>query len=61
MDFQILTLSDTYAAWSKTLGLDVDLTEAGMGVRTARFAVIVDDLTVKYIKVRLKLMVGGSS
>jgi len=54
-------LSDTYAAWSKTLGLDLDLTEAGLGVRTGRFAVIVDDLTVKYIEVRLGLMAGRNS
>lgn len=48
---QILALSDTYAEWSKKLGLSVDLTAAGLGVRTARFALILDDLVVKYIGV----------
>lgn len=27
-----------------------------MGIRTGRFAIVVDDLTIKYIKVRLDLM-----
>ncbi|KAF9456226.1 Redoxin [Collybia nuda] len=48
---KILTLSDTNAAWSKSLGMSIDLTERGMGVRTARFAIIVDDLVVKYVEI----------
>ena len=57
---QILALSDTYAAWSKTLGLHLDLTDKELGVRTGRFAIVVDDLTIKYIKVRSNLISGGS-
>ena len=33
------------------MGLDVDLSAAGLGVRTARYAIIVDDLVVKYVGV----------
>jgi hypothetical protein len=51
--FQILALSDTDAAWSKELGLDADLTARGMGIRTARYALIIDDLTVKYVGVSI--------
>jgi len=58
--FQILTLTDTYAAWSKSLGLQLDLTEKGLGIRTGRFAIIVDDLVVKYIQVGLNRMSGRS-
>jgi len=47
---KILSLTDTYAEWSKQLGLDMDLTAVfGFGVRTARYAMIIDDLVVKYI------------
>lgn len=48
---KILALSDTYAAWSKSLGLTVDLTAHGLGVRTARYAMVIDDLVVKYLEV----------
>ena len=57
---QILALSDTDAAWSKSLGLDLDLTAVGLGIRTGRFAIVVDDLIIKYIGVRLYLMSGRS-
>lgn len=48
---KILTLTDTDTQWSKQLGLTLDLNQAGLGVRTARYALILDDLTVKYIGV----------
>ncbi|KII85642.1 hypothetical protein PLICRDRAFT_115960 [Plicaturopsis crispa FD-325 SS-3] len=48
---KILALSDPLAAWSSTLGLSVDLTGAGLGVRTSRYAIILDDLVVKYVEV----------
>ncbi|RDB16459.1 putative peroxiredoxin [Hypsizygus marmoreus] len=47
---KILALSDTYAQWSKSLGLSVDLTERGLGIRTARYAIILDDLKVTYVE-----------
>jgi alkyl hydroperoxide reductase 1 len=50
---QILALTDIDAAWSKELGLTVDLSGAGigLGVRTKRYALILDDLKVTYIGV----------
>jgi len=48
---KILALSDANAKWSAGLDLSVDLTEKGMGVRTARYAMIIDDLVVKYVEV----------
>ncbi|KAG9021595.1 hypothetical protein FS837_007151 [Tulasnella sp. UAMH 9824] len=39
-------ISDTYAKWSESMGLSVDLTEGGMGVRSARYVLILDDLKV---------------
>ncbi|KAI0076488.1 Redoxin [Panus rudis PR-1116 ss-1] len=50
---KILALSDADAEWSAKLGLDVDLSGRGMGFgkRTARFAIVLDDLKVKYIGV----------
>ncbi|KAF9002525.1 Redoxin [Cyathus striatus] len=46
---KILALSDADAAWSKKLGLTLDLTAAGLGIRTARYALIIDNLVVKYV------------
>jgi len=48
---KILTLSDPNAQWSKSVGLAIDLTERGWGVRTARYAIILDDLRITYIEV----------
>ncbi|KAL6298518.1 1-Cys peroxiredoxin isozyme [Sparassis latifolia] len=48
---KILALSDADAAWSKSLGLTVDLSSRGLGVRTARYAIILDDLVIKYVEV----------
>ncbi|KAJ8585154.1 thioredoxin-dependent peroxidase [Rhizopogon salebrosus TDB-379] len=48
---KIITLSDTNAAWSDNLGLSMDLTNRGLGIRTARYAMIIDDLVVKYVEV----------
>jgi peroxiredoxin len=49
---QILALTDTNAEWSKELGLTVDLSKHGLGTRTNRYAIILDDLVVKYVEVR---------
>ncbi|KAF8703646.1 hypothetical protein AX14_014175 [Amanita brunnescens Koide BX004] len=46
---KILPLSDTDAQWSTSLGLSVDLSLAGLGTRTARYAMIVDKHIVKYL------------
>ncbi|KAI4525958.1 Redoxin [Schizophyllum commune] len=47
---KILALSDANAAWASQLGLSVDLSSKGFGIRTGRWAAIIDDLTVKYIE-----------
>ena len=46
--FQILCLSDTDAKWSESMGLKNDPPNP----RTKRYALILDDLKVKYIGVR---------
>jgi len=48
---KIIALSDPGAKWSGALDLSVDLTDKGLGVRTARYAMIIDDLVVKYVEV----------
>jgi len=47
---KILALSDTNAGWSKSLGLSLDLSERGMGIRTTRYALILDDLKITYVE-----------
>ncbi|KAF7377287.1 Peroxiredoxin [Mycena sanguinolenta] len=48
---KILALSDVGAKWSGGMNLSIDLTDRGLGVRTARYAMIIDDLVVKYVEV----------
>jgi peroxiredoxin len=43
-------------AFTDALGLAQDLTKNGMGIRSKRFAIVVDDLVVKYVGVS----VGGA-
>ncbi|KAK0493556.1 1-Cys peroxiredoxin isozyme [Armillaria luteobubalina] len=48
---KLLMLSDTDAKWSGSMGLSVDLSaRPGFGTRTARYAMIIDDLVVKYVE-----------
>jgi peroxiredoxin (alkyl hydroperoxide reductase subunit C) len=48
---KILMLADGSAALTKALGLDLDLTPHGMGVRSKRFAMVVKDGVVKHIAI----------
>ena len=48
---KIRFLGDGSALWAKALGLDVDLTDKGMGVRMARFSMLVDDGVVTQLNV----------
>lgn len=48
---KVIMVGDGSAEFSKALGLTQDLTKAGMGIRSKRFAIIVDDLVVKYVGV----------
>jgi alkyl hydroperoxide reductase 1 len=45
---KILGLSDPGAKLSESIGWSQDLTNAGFGVRTARYAIVLDDLKVVY-------------
>ncbi|EKM48414.1 uncharacterized protein PHACADRAFT_266379, partial [Phanerochaete carnosa HHB-10118-sp] len=50
---KIVGLTDIEGAWSKELGLTVDLSAAGIGLgtRTTRYALCLDDLKVTYLGV----------
>lgn len=43
-------LSDPGAKWAASMGLDVDLSGIDFGVRTSRFAAIIDHGIVKYVE-----------
>ncbi|KIJ56335.1 hypothetical protein M422DRAFT_239558 [Sphaerobolus stellatus SS14] len=45
----IIFLSDPNAEFASKLGLSLDLSAHGFGLRTGRFAIVIDDLKVKYI------------
>lgn len=45
----ILMVADGAAALTRAMGLDVDLTERGFGVRSERYAMIVEDGVVKLL------------
>ncbi|MGI9304978.1 MAG: peroxiredoxin [Gammaproteobacteria bacterium] len=47
----LIMLADGNAEFSKALGLDVDFSAAGMGVRSNRYAMIVDDGVVTLLNV----------
>ena len=48
---RILMLADGNAAFAKQLGLDIDLSGFGLGVRSKRYAMLVDDGVVKVLNV----------
>jgi alkyl hydroperoxide reductase 1 len=48
---KIIMASDGGSDFFKQLGLTLDLTKAGMGIRSKRFALVVDDLKVTYVGV----------
>jgi peroxiredoxin len=48
---KVRMLGDGSAEYVRKLGLDRDLTPNGMGIRSYRYAMIVDDCTVNYIGV----------
>ena len=51
---KIRMLGDGSAEWTKKLGLDVDLGDAGMGVRMKRFSMFLDDGVVKSLNIEDK-------
>ena len=48
---KIRFLGDGSAAWTKALGLELDLTARGMGLRMNRFSMLVDDGVVKTLNI----------
>jgi peroxiredoxin len=48
---KIRMLGDGNADWARKLGLEVDLSKSGMGVRLQRFSMLVDDGVVKQVNV----------
>lgn len=48
---QIEMLADGGAKFAKALGLEIDLTEPGLGVRSKRYAMMVEDGVVKVLNV----------
>ena len=51
VDDRILMLADGSAALTKALGLELDLTARGLGIRSQRFAMVVDDGKVSHLAV----------
>jgi peroxiredoxin len=50
-DGKILMLADGSADFAKKVGLDIDLTARGLGVRSRRYSMIVEDGVVKSLNV----------
>ena len=48
---KVRMLADGSAAYTKALGLELDLTARGMGIRCQRFSMLVDDGVVKTLNV----------
>jgi glutaredoxin/glutathione-dependent peroxiredoxin len=48
---KVRMMADGSAIFTKALGLDMDLTARGMGVRSQRYSMLVDDGTVKALNV----------
>lgn len=53
-DGEVLMLADGSGEFAKGVGLDVDLTAVGMGLRSQRYSMIVDDGTVLALNVESK-------
>lgn len=48
---KVRMMADGSADWTKALGLTLDLTAKGMGVRSQRFSMLVDDGVVKSLNI----------
>jgi glutaredoxin/glutathione-dependent peroxiredoxin len=58
---KVTLVADGAAAFTKALGLDVDLTGGGMGIRSKRYAAIIEDGVVKDLAVEDTLGLDVSS
>ena len=48
---KIRMLGDGSAAWTRALGLELDLNAGGMGLRSQRYSMLLDDGVVKQLNV----------
>ena len=48
---RILMLSDGMANFTKSLGLEIDMSKRGLGIRSSRYAMVVDDGVVTMLNV----------
>ena len=48
---KVRMMADGAAAWTRALGLELDLTARGMGVRSQRYSMLIDDGTVVQLNV----------
>jgi len=48
---KVRMMADGSAEWTRALGLDQDLTARGMGVRSKRYAMVLDDGVVTHLQV----------
>lgn len=48
---KIIMAGDGNGEFAKSIGMEQDMTALGMGVRSKRYAMVVDDLVVKYLGV----------
>lgn len=51
VDDKVMMVADGSAAFTRALGLEDDRTEIGMGVRSRRYAMVVEDGIVKFLNV----------
>jgi len=47
----LLMAADGSGTWIKALGLELDLIERGLGIRSQRFSMVVDDGTVTHLNI----------
>jgi glutaredoxin/glutathione-dependent peroxiredoxin len=59
-DDKVLMLADGNGTFAKAIGLDFDLNVAGMGVRSKRYSMLVEDCVVKALNVEEKSGVNVS-
>jgi peroxiredoxin len=58
---KVVMLGDGSAEFTKAIGLDLDRTEAGMGIRSQRYSIIVDDGVVTALNIEPSGEYGVSS
>lgn len=61
VDGRVLLLADGSADFARTVGLDIDLSGGGLGVRSRRYAAVIEDGVVKELAVEEGLGLEASS